>query len=77
MSGLSAAGRLLQGSVVGAASTISSDREVVFLGHAAGSQIADALSQASARGDDSIQKLTQGQVTPEPWTNQSRSQRQR
>ncbi|GAA4402593.1 neutral zinc metallopeptidase [Fodinibacter luteus] len=39
--------------------------------------IRDALSAASAVGDDSIQQKTQGRVTPENWTHGSAEARQR
>jgi predicted metalloprotease len=65
------------GAWVGAASTITDDQGVTFLEPVTEQQIADALSAASAVGDDSIQEATQGQVTPETWTHGSSEMRQR
>jgi hypothetical protein len=64
------------GAWVGAASTIKNDDGVVFLDTVTEAQIADALSAASAVGDDRIQESTQGQVTPETWTHGSSEKRQ-
>ncbi|MGV8911796.1 MAG: neutral zinc metallopeptidase [Rhodoglobus sp.] len=64
------------GAWVGAASTITNDDGVVFLDPVTDAQIADALSAASAVGDDRIQESAQGQVTPETWTHGSSDKRQ-
>lgn len=64
------------GAWVGAASTIKDANGVTFLEPVTREQIADALSAASAVGDDSIQEATQGQVTPETWTHGSSEMRQ-
>ncbi|MGJ8722858.1 MAG: KPN_02809 family neutral zinc metallopeptidase [Salinibacterium amurskyense] len=64
------------GAWVGAASTITTDDGVTFLDPVTDAQIADALSAASAVGDDRIQESTQGQVTPETWTHGSSDKRQ-
>ncbi|MGO4689586.1 KPN_02809 family neutral zinc metallopeptidase [Glaciibacter sp. 2TAF33] len=50
---------------------------VPFLEPITPAQIADALSAASAVGDDRIQEATQGRVSPEGWTHGSSEQRQR
>ena len=65
------------GAWVGAASTIKDSNGVTFLQPVTDSQVADALSAASAVGDDRIQEATQGQVTPETWTHGSSEMRQR
>jgi predicted metalloprotease len=65
------------GAWVGAASTIVDENGTPFLEPVTDQQIADALSAASAVGDDRIQQATQGQVTPETWTHGSSEMRQR
>jgi len=65
------------GAWVGAAPTILDDNGVAFLEPVTDEQIANALSAASAVGDDRIQESTQGQVTPETWTHGSSENRQK
>ena len=65
------------GAWVGAASTIRNADGVTFLEPVTEAQIRDALSAASAVGDDRIQESTTGQVTPEAWTHGSSEMRQR
>lgn len=65
------------GAWVGAAPTIKAENGVPFLEQVTDQQIADALSAASAVGDDRIQQATQGQVTPETWTHGSSESRQK
>jgi len=65
------------GAWVGAAPTIKDENGVAFLEPVTDAQIADALSAASAVGDDRIQESTQGQVNPESWTHGSSEARQK
>ncbi len=65
------------GAWVGAAPSILNADGVPFLEPVTQQQIADALSAASAVGDDRIQSATTGQVTPESWTHGSSEMRQR
>ncbi|NDO88231.1 KPN_02809 family neutral zinc metallopeptidase [Cellulosimicrobium composti] len=60
-----------------AASTVDPDTGVTFLDPITEQQLADALSAASAVGDDRIQEAATGQVNPEGWTHGSSEQRQR
>ena len=48
-----------------------------FLKTPTDSEMRDALSAASAVGDDNIQEKTQGQVQPETWTHGSSEMRQK
>ncbi|MBX3100526.1 MAG: neutral zinc metallopeptidase [Salinibacterium sp.] len=65
------------GAWVGAAPTITDENGVAFLEPVTDVQIEDALSAASAVGDDRIQSATQGQVTQETWTHGSSDARQK
>lgn len=65
------------GSWVGAASTTADEAGTPFLAPVTDAQIRDALSAASAVGDDRIQEATTGQVSPERWTHGSSEMRQR
>jgi predicted metalloprotease len=59
------------------ASEVPDDSGVPFLQPLTEAQIADALSAASAVGDDRIQEATQGQVNPHSFTHGTSEQRQR
>jgi len=65
------------GAWVGAAQQTLDETGTPFLQPVTEQQIKDALSAASAVGDDRIQEKTQGQVTPESWTHGSSEMRQR
>jgi predicted metalloprotease len=67
----------LAGAWVGAASQVRDDTGTAFLEPVTEAQIADALSAASAVGDDRIQESATGQVNPESWTHGSSEQRQK
>ena len=59
------------------ASEVPDESGVPFLQPLTDAQIADALSAASAVGDDRIQEATQGQVSPHTFTHGTSEQRQR
>ena len=65
------------GAWVAAASTTEDATGDAYLKPATDAEIKDALSAASAVGDDRIQESTQGQVTPETWTHGSSESRQK
>jgi len=65
------------GAWVGAASETVDETGTPFLEPVTDAQVADALSAASAVGDDRIQEATTGQVNPESWTHGSSEQRQK
>jgi predicted metalloprotease len=67
----------LAGAWVGAASEVRDDSGTAFLEPVTTAQIADALSAASAVGDDRIQESATGRVNPESWTHGSSEQRQK
>jgi predicted metalloprotease len=53
------------------------DTGTPYLKELSTTDIQDALSAASAVGDDRIQEKTQGRVSPESWTHGSAEARQR
>lgn len=59
-----------------AASTPAPGSDMPFLAPFTETDISDALSAASAVGDDRIQSAATGQVNPESWTHGSSAQRQ-
>ena len=65
------------GAWVGAASTTQDSEGHVFLQPVTSQQIGDALSAASAVGDDRIQQTQTGQVNPESFTHGTSAQRER
>ena len=60
-----------------AAITKQEGTDVPFLEPLSDQDISDALSAASAVGDDRIQKEATGRVNPESWTHGSSEQRQK
>lgn len=60
-----------------AAVTKQEGTDVPFLEPLSDKDIADALSAASAVGDDRIQEASTGRVSPESWTHGSSAQRQK
>ncbi|VEG54407.1 metalloprotease [Mycolicibacterium aurum] len=60
-----------------AAITKQEGTDVPFLEPLSDKDIADALSAASAVGDDRIQEASTGRVSPESWTHGSSAQRQK
>jgi uncharacterized protein len=68
----------LAGMVIGDLTrTIDPDTGVEYLRPISRQELADALSAASAVGDDRIQQQATGTVNPEAWTHGSSEQRQR
>ena len=65
------------GAWVGSATQSDDENGTPYLEPVTDEDIADALSAASAVGDDRIQESTQGQVTPETWTHGASEQRQK
>ena len=64
------------GAWVGAASTEADAEGTPLLKQPTDAELADALSAASAVGDDRIQQATSGQVDSDSWTHGSSAQRQ-
>jgi uncharacterized protein len=64
------------GAWVGSATEQEDETGTAYLEAITDQDIADALSAASAVGDDRIQESTQGQINPETWTHGSSEQRQ-
>jgi uncharacterized protein len=60
-----------------AAITKQEGTDVTYLEPLSDKDIADAMSAASAVGDDRIQQAATGQVSPESWTHGSSEQRQK
>jgi predicted metalloprotease len=65
------------GAWVAAASQTVDESGTPLLEPVTDQQVADALSAASAVGDDRIQESATGQVNPETWTHGSSEQRQK
>ena len=65
------------GSWAAAASSTKDENGVPFLQPITQAQITDALSAASAVGDDRIQQASTGGIRPDTWTHGSSEQRQR
>ncbi|MET4158612.1 neutral zinc metallopeptidase [Agromyces sp. PvR057] len=65
------------GAWVANAANTTDDQGVSFLLPPTAAEVADALSAASAVGDDRIQQAAQGQVTPHTFTHGTSEQRQR
>lgn len=65
------------GAWVGSAATTESANGETFFEPVSRSEIADALSAASAVGDDSIQRRSSGSVDPDSFTHGTSEQRQR